>query len=434
MPLSDPLADEAAIEGALFQASVRELRSPKPPQMGSLVFVGLFVFFILFELRDMKSPSGIAILVAVLLFHELGHAAGMRLFGFRDVRMFFIPFFGAAASGRPRGVAAWKEAMVSLLGPLPGIVLGFAGMFLVGRHPSPLLFTAVQVLLFLNLFNLLPFGALDGGRFFQRVLFSRHRVLEVGFLAIGSALLAWWALRSSSIALLFFAVFGLVALPARWKVLQLAATLRQKLPAIPPDPLRLEELEARALFDGARIALTGRFREQPTALANTMEQLLDATKRAPGIAASLGLLLLYGAAAIIGLFSVIVIASQDGPIEWRTVQLPGCHAEFPQKPMQLDDTWRAIVRGTDRFTITITPESEGEWISKARDSLAASAQLSVVGDETTPAGHLVTLSRPDRVMKALFVAANGRHFQVVASAPEWGGDQERFLKSFTLDR
>lgn len=37
--------------------------------------------------------------IGVLLFHELGHYVAMRLFGYRDVRMFFVPFFGAAVSG-----------------------------------------------------------------------------------------------------------------------------------------------------------------------------------------------------------------------------------------------------------------------------------------------------------------------------------------------
>jgi len=41
-----------------------------------------------------------AMLVGVLFFHELGHYVGMRIFGYRNVRMFFIPLFGAAVSGQ----------------------------------------------------------------------------------------------------------------------------------------------------------------------------------------------------------------------------------------------------------------------------------------------------------------------------------------------
>ena len=120
----------------------------------------------------------------------------MRPFGFRDVRMFFIPFFGAAVSGRPRGAAAWKEAAVTLLGPLPGIAAGVAlVVWATTRHyPDALSFRVVEALLVLNVFNLLPFGFLDGGRFLERVLFSRHRVLEVAFVALGSLALGVLAL------------------------------------------------------------------------------------------------------------------------------------------------------------------------------------------------------------------------------------------------
>lgn len=70
---------------------------------------------------------------------------------------------------------------MSLLGPLPGILVGGVRLILLNRkYPHPLL-AAVEMLLLLNLFNLLPFGGLDGERFLQRVIFSRHRVPEIVF-------------------------------------------------------------------------------------------------------------------------------------------------------------------------------------------------------------------------------------------------------------
>src|SRR5438045_2319376 len=97
----------------LFVAARRQLVAPAPAQTRSLLYLGLFVLFVWTQLDGLKSLSGIALLIAVLLFHEGGHALGMRLFGYRDVRMFFIPFFGAAVQGRPRGAVAWKHAVVS---------------------------------------------------------------------------------------------------------------------------------------------------------------------------------------------------------------------------------------------------------------------------------------------------------------------------------
>ena len=48
----------------------------------------------------------------------------MRIFHYRNLRMFFIPLFGAAVTGRNWNVPGWKKALVSLAGPLPGIALG----------------------------------------------------------------------------------------------------------------------------------------------------------------------------------------------------------------------------------------------------------------------------------------------------------------------
>src|SRR5688572_11854119 len=36
-----------------------------------------------------STPADILMLVGVLLFHELGHYVGMRLFNYQDVKMFF---------------------------------------------------------------------------------------------------------------------------------------------------------------------------------------------------------------------------------------------------------------------------------------------------------------------------------------------------------
>jgi hypothetical protein len=254
------------------------------------------------------------------VFHEAGHALGMRLFGFRDVRMFFIPFFGAAVSGRPRGAAAWKEAVVSLLGPIPGIILGLALLFLMRRQPTPLTVTTTQSLLFLNVFNLLPFGFLDGGRFIERVIFSRHRVLQVGFQGIGLLALGLFALKTELYVLAVVAGFGLLGLPGRWKILSAAALLRRAHPALVPDPETLGPEEGRAVFDSARAIVRGSAGEQPTTIANTMEAIVDAMKRAPGVFASLALLAVYGLFSVCGLVGIVLLTMETHSASWRVVE------------------------------------------------------------------------------------------------------------------
>ena len=125
-----------------------------------------------------------ALLIPILLFHELGHYVSMRVFGYRNLRMFFIPLFGAAVTGRNYNVAAWKKAVVSLAGPLPGICLGVplgvAG-YLLGQK---LLLEAATLMILLNGINLIPLLPLDGG-WTVHALFSRGTICW-------TSVSAWW--------------------------------------------------------------------------------------------------------------------------------------------------------------------------------------------------------------------------------------------------
>ena len=250
-PTERGLPPYVPVDDPVFREARRQIVEPPPARSGGLLTVALFVLFVLSQMEGLRSLPGIALLVAVLIVHEGGHALGMWLFGFRDLRMFFIPFVGAAVHGRPYGVAAWKEAMVSLLGPVPGVFLGVAGCLALARSPDRVLLQATQLVLLVNLFNLLPLGSLDGGRFLQRVLFSRHRVLEVVFLALGSALLCLFAYEAGTYPLLIFAALGLVVLPHRFRLLGAAAELRREVPGIPADPSLLDGRAAWALYQKA---------------------------------------------------------------------------------------------------------------------------------------------------------------------------------------
>ena len=55
-----------------------------------LVTIAAFVL----TLGHTFTPTRVAILVSVILVHELGHYVAMRAYGYRDVKIFFIPFLG----------------------------------------------------------------------------------------------------------------------------------------------------------------------------------------------------------------------------------------------------------------------------------------------------------------------------------------------------
>lgn len=443
----EPLGQSAAPpDEPLFQQARQELRSPKPVRIGSLVYIVLFLIFAAWNFSGLKSISGLALLVAVILFHEGGHALGMHLFGFRDVRMFFIPFFGAAVSGRSGGAAAWKEAVVSLLGPLPGLVLGIVLFFVMQHHPFPGAVAALQSLLLLNAFNLLPFGFLDGGRFLERVLFSRHRVLEIGFQALGSVLLGLVALGLGAPLLGLFALFSLTRLPVRWRTLGAAARLRRQHPTMPGNPGALADGEERAVFAAARELLPMPAREQPVVVARTMESILDGIKRAPGVLATLGLLALYGVGFITAAFGVFIVASETGSPSWQYVDQPAWRADFPKPPSYLHpkfgrdagkDLWRAAVEGNERFAVIVSDGADGDgWMDSSVAEVAREGGSTLVGSHPADVGgrpgREFELSSPGRVLRVRMVAAGNRRYEVSASAWKWGGNQQRFLDSFAL--
>lgn len=423
-------------EDELYQESMRELKSPKPMTMGSATLSTLTLLFIGAMFLQLRSVTGVLLLTATVLLHEAGHAMGMRAFRFTNVQMFFIPFFGAAVSGRERGAATWKEAVVSLLGPLPGLILGLVLLSGEAAQPFPtkLMFDIAAPLLWINAFNLLPLGFLDGGRFLDRVLFSRNRVLGVVFQCLGNALLGYLAWIGGMLVLGVFVLFNLLAIPAHWRVLTAAARLRKQLPTLDPDPERLDEPDSRIVFEAAR---TVRVSWKPSQIAQTMDSILAATKRAPGMGATMGLIGVYGLGVVVSMFGIGLLSVHLGPVEWRTFAGPQWRAEFPRRPQEYPagEQWHAIVDGVERFTIEARRGTDDdEWMKVRAQQLAKVARMEVgPGRPVDVGGHPgmdFEMSAPRRVMRARMVAFGSRRYVVTSSAPRWGENQSRFIASF----
>jgi len=270
-----------------YQEALARIRNPKRIGQG-LLLVGSLVAFMLVR-SSSDSLRSVVVLIGILLFHELGHYVGMRMFGYRDVRMFFIPFFGAAVSGKKVGVDAWKDGVVTLLGPVPGILVAF----ILGAQSQPLspaTYALAMSMVSINAFNLLPLGGLDGARLLQLLLFSRHRWLELGFQACAGVAAGLLALKWHSIGLGILAYFMVMLIPYRKRVLGGAKRLRDKALALPRDPAALDGDVGRAVFLEAREAVNPQYRERTPNVAAAMEQLLDAaTARHPSVGASLAL-------------------------------------------------------------------------------------------------------------------------------------------------
>ncbi|UPU37796.1 zinc-ribbon domain-containing protein [Geomonas paludis] len=172
---------------------------------GSLVLLIITVMFFFSAQIVSTTWHEVLILVGVLFFHELGHMAAMKIFKYTDLKMFFIPFFGAAVSGKNSNPTAVKSCIVSLMGPLPGVILSVVLYILFFLTKNYYLFKTAQIMMMLNVFNLLPIMPLDGGRFVD-VLFVNRRYFRFVFAFLGGAAFLLLAKSAGDFVLGFFGV------------------------------------------------------------------------------------------------------------------------------------------------------------------------------------------------------------------------------------
>ena len=289
-------------------AEIDRLQAARSDSKSGLIL--LLVSLGLFLLAGLKGMGGLsiemlAILVGVLFVHELGHWEAMRVFGYRNLKMFFIPFFGAAVSGRHYNVPGWKKAVVSFAGPLPGIVLGAAIGFAGTAMHQTLLITIGATAVVLNGFNLLPVLPLDGGWILQAILLSRHHLIEL-FFRIGAivALVVTAAVLHDPVTR-YVAIFMAIALPAMHKQARITNELRKaKLPPVSDDDQTIPPATAEAIVERVKAgfpkSLTNR-----NAAQYTLQIFENLNARPPGFWVSLGLGLLQ----LASLVAAAIIAS-----------------------------------------------------------------------------------------------------------------------------
>ena len=149
-------------------------------------------------------------IVLMILVHEMGHVVEIRRQGMAASAPLFIPFFGAAIFQRQHPTDALKQAQIGIAGPLAGTVGATVAFVLYGTtHFWPLLLAA-YLGFFINLFNLIPVGMLDGG-WILAVVSKWFQVFGLAVLLLAVVLLGF------SPIVLIFVLLGLPAVFERFR-------------------------------------------------------------------------------------------------------------------------------------------------------------------------------------------------------------------------
>lgn len=270
-----------------------ELCRERPRDRSGLLALLMLAAFLLQGLAEGASRA-LLVLFGVLLLHEGGHALGMLAFGYHDVRVFFLPFLGAATTGRKDDAPAWQRAVVILAGPLPGLILGAA--LLATGHRAGLVGEVARMAFFVNAFNLLPFEPLDGGRLLGLSLLSRSPRLEAGFAALGGLSLAALAVRAGAWLLAGLGLMALFAVPRRLRLADAARRLRERGVPLAPRVEALPEATLSALSDEARALSPSAAQRLGTRALLVRELHARLHLAPPGAAVTLAVLIAYGSA------------------------------------------------------------------------------------------------------------------------------------------
>ena len=145
-------------------------------------------------------PVFALIILGIIILHEGGHYLAMRALGYRRVQMLALPLLGGVTFGAAQTLNATRHAWIAMMGPLPGIVLGWVLIFFIisnfdASDVSSTLMTAALALLFTNYLNLVPIPPLDGSHIAQAIVPSHWRITLTVFFTIiciaGIAIAVW---------------------------------------------------------------------------------------------------------------------------------------------------------------------------------------------------------------------------------------------------
>jgi Zn-dependent protease/cell wall assembly regulator SMI1 len=288
---------------ALFASRFEQIRQRSPRRSVEITLFAASVALFMALGALLWNASIAWMILVVVVIHELGHFLAMRAFGYRNVHMLALPLVGGVAIGQDVDPSAHRSAWMALMGPLPGIVIGWlllASAF-AGEWPdASSMITWATTFLLINYLNVLPIPPLDGGHVVQALLPPRRAWLEIGFIAIACSAGAWLAWTYDLTLLAVLALFQLFSLSARLRSQRALAALALS----PPSRALARPFRLRAVAEALERTLG------PAPIAKVrIEQTLEVLQRldrrpmrawqAAGVAVTLGALMVVPAAAMV---------------------------------------------------------------------------------------------------------------------------------------
>jgi len=149
-------------------------------------------------------------IVVMILIHEMGHVVEIRRQGMQATAPIFIPLLGAAIFQRSHPTSAINQAKIGIAGPIAGTLAAIAAVAVYAATANPIYLVMAYFGFFINLFNLIPFGMLDGGWILAPVS-KWIQVIGLGLLA------ALFLLRSVSPFVLLIVLLGIPLVYRRFK-------------------------------------------------------------------------------------------------------------------------------------------------------------------------------------------------------------------------
>lgn len=123
-------------------------------------------------------------LVLSIYIHEMGHVVTLMRYGVKATAPMFIPGVGAVIRLKQALDDPRQDARCGLAGPLWGLGAALASLGLNLATGLPIFLVIARLGAFINLFNLLPFASLDGGRAFRSMNTGQRWLAVLGLGAI----------------------------------------------------------------------------------------------------------------------------------------------------------------------------------------------------------------------------------------------------------